>query len=87
MNQHVLTGIGELIDRINNAKINNPEISKLLYEAADKLEVLFDYIVDSENNSLLCVYRLELELSAKQADIDYLESRLDASDIGYVSHD
>lgn len=63
MTQHVLTGIGELMDRINNTKINNPEVSKLLYEAADKLEVLFDYIVDTETKSAIRISRLEQELS------------------------
>lgn len=75
MTQDVLKGIGELIDRINNTKINNPEASKLLYEAADKLEVLFDYIVDTETKSAIRIGRLEEALEAKNEFISELQER------------
>lgn len=53
MTQDILTGIGELIEKLVRHSDSITEHGQLMKHAADKLEKLFDYIVDSETNSAL----------------------------------
>lgn len=98
MTYGVLTGIGNLIDRLHkradireqitsrkSVQEGKPDkLNDLLREAATAIDILAERISDSENNSALRVHSLEQQLLTKQAYIEYLEKRLDDSSVGFV---
>lgn len=98
MTNDVLTGIGDLIDRLHkradireqitsrkSVQAGKPDkLNDLLREAATTIDILAERVIDSENNSALRVYTLEQGLLTKQAYIEYLEKRLNDSSVGFV---
>lgn len=91
MTQDVLTGIGDLIDKLYvNADIlhdmgyGKESFYDIILAAATTIDILAERIIDSENNSALRVYALEQKLLTTQAYSDYLEKRLDDSNVGFV---
>ena len=62
MTQHILTGIGDLIEKLVRHSDSITEHGQVMKQAADKLEKLFDYIVDSENNSAIRIRGLEQQI-------------------------
>lgn len=75
MTQDVLKGIGELIEKLVRNSDSITEHGFIMKQAADKLEELFDYIVDTETKSAIRIGRLEEVLEAKNEFISELQER------------
>lgn len=75
MTQDVLKGIGELIEKLVGNSDSITEHGQTMKLAADKLEVLFDYIVDTETKSAIRISHLEEALEAKNEFISELQER------------